>query len=48
VLQQVWFASLIGWASGLHGRAVIVEQVRTAAALLLARVEPLPGTDGRV
>jgi AcrR family transcriptional regulator len=35
VLQQVWFASLIGWASGLHGRAVIVEQVRTAAGLLL-------------
>jgi AcrR family transcriptional regulator len=35
VLQQVWFASLIGWASGLHGRAVIGEQVRTAAALLL-------------
>lgn len=35
VLQQVWFASLIGWASGLHGRPVIVEQVRTAAGLLL-------------
>jgi AcrR family transcriptional regulator len=35
VLQQVWFASLIGWAGGLHGRAVIGEQVRTAAALLL-------------
>jgi AcrR family transcriptional regulator len=35
VLQQVWFASLIGWASGLHGRAVIIEQVRTATALLL-------------
>jgi AcrR family transcriptional regulator len=35
VLQQVWFASLIGWASGLHGRHVIVEQVRTAAGLLL-------------
>lgn len=35
VLQQVWFASLIGWASGLHGRPVIIEQVRTAARLLL-------------
>jgi len=35
VLQQVWFASLIGWASGLHGRPVIVEHVRTAAGLLL-------------
>ena len=35
VLQQVWFASLIGWASGLHGRGVIVDQVATAAGLLL-------------
>jgi AcrR family transcriptional regulator len=35
VLQQVWFASLIGWASGLHGRLVIIEHVRTAAGLLL-------------
>jgi len=35
VLQQVWFASLIGWASGLHGRPVIVEQLRSAVGLLL-------------
>jgi len=35
VLQQVWFASLIGWAGGLHGRPVIIDHVRTATALLL-------------
>jgi len=36
VLQQVWFASLIGWSSGLHGQAAIVEQTSAAAELLLA------------
>ena len=48
VLQQVWFASLIGWAGGLHGRVVIAEQVRTAAALLLRPAVDLPRPDGRV
>ncbi|MDJ0851564.1 MAG: TetR family transcriptional regulator [Myxococcota bacterium] len=36
VLQQVWFASLIGWGAGLHGQAAIVEQTRSAAELLIA------------
>jgi AcrR family transcriptional regulator len=36
VLQQVWFASLIGWSSGLHGQGGIVDQTRAAASLLLA------------
>jgi AcrR family transcriptional regulator len=35
VLQQVWFASLIGWSSGLHGQSAIVEQTADAAELLL-------------
>ena len=35
VLQLVWFASLVGWAGGLHGQTEIVEQTRTAAELLL-------------
>ena len=35
VLQQVWFASLVGWAGGLHGQGAVIEQVRTAAALML-------------
>ena len=34
-LQQVWFASLVGWAGGLHGQGAIVEQTRTAADLML-------------
>ncbi len=36
VLQQVWFASLIGWCAGLHGQGAIVEQTRSAAELLIA------------
>ncbi len=35
VLQQVWFASLIGWSGGLHDEAEIVAQTRAAALLLL-------------
>jgi AcrR family transcriptional regulator len=35
VLGQVWFAALVGWAAGLHGQAAVVEQMRSAAALLL-------------
>lgn len=34
-LLLVWFASLTGWASGLHTQAQIVEHTRTAAALML-------------
>ncbi len=35
VLQQVWFAALVGWAGGLHEQAEVVEKVRTAAELIL-------------
>ncbi|MGH7291744.1 MAG: TetR/AcrR family transcriptional regulator [Myxococcota bacterium] len=35
VLQQVWFAALIGWMSGLHKQSEVVAQVRIAAELLL-------------
>jgi AcrR family transcriptional regulator len=34
-LLLVWFASLTGWASGLHDESRIVEQTRVAAALML-------------
>ena len=34
-LQQVWFASLVGWSAGLHETDTIVERVHTAAALML-------------
>jgi len=37
VLQQVWFASLIGWSAGLFGQSGIVDQTRAAAGLLLDR-----------
>ena len=34
-LQLVWFASLVGWAGGLHGQAAVVEQTAGAARLML-------------
>ena len=34
ILQNVWFAALIGWAGGLHPTRDIVAPVRTAAALM--------------
>ncbi len=43
VLGQVWFASLVGWAGGVHGQAAVVEQMRSAAELLLRGLE----TDSR-
>ncbi len=36
LLQQVWFAALVGWSAKLHGTARAVEQVTRAARLLLA------------
>ena len=33
-LQQVWFAAMIGWMSGLHKQAEVVEQIRSAAGLM--------------
>src|SRR5262245_47844099 len=35
-LVNVWFASLTGWASGLHGVDQIVSDTRSAADLILA------------
>ncbi|UCE84958.1 MAG: TetR/AcrR family transcriptional regulator [Deltaproteobacteria bacterium] len=35
LLQHVWFASLVGWAGGLHGQSAVVELVQTAAEWLL-------------
>ncbi len=36
VLEHVWFASLLGWASGLHPAARVHEQMASTAALLLS------------
>ena len=41
-LQLVWFASLVGWAGGLHGQAAIVDQTRTAAELMLQGRRSIP------
>ncbi|MEM1417126.1 MAG: TetR/AcrR family transcriptional regulator [Myxococcota bacterium] len=35
VLQQVWFAALIGWSAGHHDAAGVVLQVRRAAERML-------------
>ena len=37
ILQQVWFASLVGWTGGLHDPNAVIAQVDEAAALLLER-----------
>jgi hypothetical protein len=35
LLQQNWFASLIGWSAGLHSQTAIIDHVRTALRLYL-------------
>jgi AcrR family transcriptional regulator len=39
ILQNVWFSTLVGWASGLHPARAVAEHVRTAAALMRTRAE---------
>ena len=39
LLQQNWFASLIGWSAGLHSQADIIEHVRTASRLYLKAMD---------
>jgi AcrR family transcriptional regulator len=34
-LMHVWFSALVGWSAGLHSERAVVEQVRTAADLVL-------------
>lgn len=41
LLQQIWFAGLVGWSAKLHGQARVVEQVCEAAELLLAGMAAL-------
>ena len=35
LLQQVWFASLVGWSGGVHDQQAAISQVRSAAYMLL-------------
>jgi TetR/AcrR family transcriptional regulator, cholesterol catabolism regulator len=39
LLQQNWFASLIGWSAGLHAASDVIEHVRTATRLYLRAYE---------
>ena len=34
LLQQLWFASLVGWSAGLVGQNDVIEQIKDAAALI--------------
>ena len=35
VLEQVWFASLLGWATGHHSGRTVNQRIRETAELLL-------------
>jgi TetR/AcrR family transcriptional regulator, cholesterol catabolism regulator len=39
LLQQNWFASLIGWAAGLHSQTEVIDHVRTALRLYLKALD---------
>ncbi len=39
LLQQIWFAALVGWSAGLIGPNDVTDQVKTAAALLIRGME---------
>ncbi len=39
LLQQIWFAALVGWSARLHGAPRVVEQVKLTAELLLAGLD---------
>ncbi len=41
-LQQIWFAALVGWSSGLLKQSEVVEQVTESAKLLLRGLEGEP------
>lgn len=35
ILQQVWFAALVGWMGGLHSRASVIDQLELSMDILL-------------
>ena len=39
ILQQVWFAWLVGWAGGMHEAATVDEHISRAAVLLLRALQ---------
>lgn len=38
-LQQIWFASLVGWSAGILSQTQVVEQLRATGAILMRGVE---------
>jgi AcrR family transcriptional regulator len=40
VLEHVWFASLLGWASGLHPARAVSDRMRDSVALVLGAAPP--------
>lgn len=42
ILQQLWYASLVGWSAGLISQNEVIEQVKGAAILLLRGIEDEP------
>jgi AcrR family transcriptional regulator len=42
LLQQNWFASLVGWSAGLHSQTDVIEHVRLAAKLYLKAMDADP------
>lgn len=46
VLEHVWFASLLGWASGLHPTSTVTERIRATVTLLLEPAPTVPGGTG--
>jgi hypothetical protein len=42
ILQQLWYASLVGWSAGLISQNEVIEQVKGAAILLLRGIEGEP------
>lgn len=39
MLQNIWFAALVGWTGGLHDTATVVEQVTAGMDLLIRGLE---------
>lgn len=42
MLQNLWFAALVGWSAKLHGQSRVVEQMRIAAELLIKGADLQP------
>jgi AcrR family transcriptional regulator len=47
LLQQVWFASLVGWSAGLHDVDAVIAQTTNATGLLLRAVDYSPQSPDR-